>query len=124
MKRFFQSVAVAIIGVVAMQPGLAGLLCAAPTAPCPMVISDMGPNCGGVSKADLDGSRPAVSVHAIPRSMASVALPATRKAVGFAVPNAPVEALPATPSASFVRAPAPARAESPPIYLRNRVFRI
>jgi len=124
MKRLIQPVAAVIIGVVAMQPGLAGLVCAAPAAPCPMVISDMGPNCGAVSKADLNGSRPVTQVRAIPRSIASVALPATRKALALVTPPAQAETLPLPAAVALVDSQTAAQANSPPIYIRNRVFRI
>ena len=128
MKRFIPTalrpVAVAILGLVAMQPALAGLFCSAPAAPCPMAITDVGPHCGGVSPSDVDGSRPATRVHAVPRTMASVALPATRKVLALAAAEEPVEALPAPQPISTLRDRWEPTAESPPIYLRNCVFRI
>jgi hypothetical protein len=128
MKRLLQivlrPVAVAVIGLVAMQPALACLMCRVPAAPCPMTITDVSPHCGAVSKADLDGSRHATSVRATSQSMASVAAPATRKTLVLAVADAPESAMPARAALTFVGGLTPARAESPPIYLRNRVFRI
>jgi hypothetical protein len=124
MKRLLQPVAVALMGLVAIQPAAAGFFCGAPAAPCPLAITDMGPHCGALSKADLEGSRQTAQVRAIPRTMASVALPATRKALAVAVVDAPVEALPVPAAAAFVDAQTDARAKSPPIYIRNRVFRI
>jgi len=123
MKRLLQPIALLLIGLVAMQPGLAGLLCAAPAAPCPMAISDIGPSCGGLVHAESRGATTA-KVHGVPRSIASAALPATRKVLALAAPDASVETLPELPAVKLASAAAPAQAKSPPIYLRNRVFRI
>jgi hypothetical protein len=124
MKRILQPIAVVIIALVAMQPAVVGLLCRAPLAPCPLAFTDSTPHCGALSKADLDGSRPTTRVHSTRRSMASVALPATRKAPALAAPDGASEALPAASILFFVPAAIANRSESPPIYLRNRVFRI
>jgi hypothetical protein len=123
MKRLLHSVAALMIGLVGLQPAV-GLLCRAPAAPCPLAFSDVGPHCGAVSKADLDGSGQAAQVRPVGRSMASVALPANRKLLEFAVADAPAVPLPVRAALRFDRASASDRAESPPIYLRNRVFRI
>ncbi len=123
MRRLFQCVAVVVIGLVAAQPALAGLLCAAPAATCPMAISDMGPSCG-LASLPADASPRTGYVHPIARSMASVALPATQKAAAPATPNTPFEALPEPRPSLLTIGQAPAAASSPPIYIRNRVFRI
>ena len=127
MKRLSQivlrPVAVLVICLVAMQPAV-GLLCHAPATPCPLAFSDVGPHCGAMSKADLDGSRSIPQVRPVARSNASAALPATRKLLEFAVTDAPVMAAPVRAALRFDRASGSDRAESPPIYLRNRVFRI
>jgi hypothetical protein len=112
-----------MIGLVAMQSAV-GLLCHAPVAPCPLAFSDAGPHCGAVSKAELDGSQSISQIRPVARSMASVALPAKRKALTLAVADGPAATLPIRAALCFIPASASVRAESPPIYLRNRVFRI
>jgi len=122
MKRLFHPVAVLLVGLVAMQPALAGLLCAAPAAPCPMAITDMGPSCGLASQSSDGSSR--LAVHPVSRTQASVALPATTKASAPATATTPFEALPEPRPSLSAAGRAPAEASSPPIYIRNRVFRI
>ena len=122
MKRFFYPVAVMLVGLVAAQPTLAGLLCAAPAAPCPMAITDMAPSCGAASQ--LTVGAPRLIVHTLSRSMASVALPATQKTAAPAAPNVPIEVLPEPRPSLLAIGETPAAASSPPIYIRNRVFRI
>jgi hypothetical protein len=122
--RLLQHVAVALIGLIAMQPAIAGRLCAAPAAPCPLAITDTGPSCGMLSGHDIDAPRLIRFVRAIPRSNAAVALPASRKALALVTPDAPFEALPFEAAVVVVDARPAAQANSPPIYIRNRVFRI
>ncbi len=124
MNRLFKTVAVVILGIVAVQPALAGLLCHVPASPCPVAITDMGPSCGMVSQAASVRSPFTSSVRAIFRSSASVALPATQKAPTHAIPAASFEAIPEPHPALFTVGRGPAEASSPPIYIRNRVFRI
>lgn len=123
MKRLLHSVAALMIGLVGLQSAV-GLLCRAPAAPCPLAFSDVGPHCGAVNKADLDGSRQPAQARPVARSMASVALPANRKLLELAAADVPAVPLPVRAALLFDRASASDRAESPPIYLRNRVFRI
>jgi hypothetical protein len=124
MKRLFQPVAVLLVSLVAAQPALAGILCAAPAAPCPMAITDMGPSCGLASQVAAGASQQTGRIQAIPRSMASVALPAASKATAPAALDSPFEALPAPRPSLLAIGQAPGESSSPPIYIRNRVFRI
>ena len=124
MKRLFHPVAVLLVGLVAAQPAFAGFLCTAPAAPCPMAITDMGPSCGIAVQTAAGASQRTGRIHAIPRSMASVALPASSKAAAPAIADVRIEALPEPRPALFARGRATAEASSPPIYIRNRVFRI
>jgi hypothetical protein len=124
MKRIFQYAAVAVMGMVALQPALAGVLCTAPAGPCPMAITDTGPSCGMPSQPEGNGSGASAQVRVTTRSSASVALPATRKDIALAAAETPGEILPLPSAAPFVGVPAPGRANSPPIYLLDRVFRI
>ncbi|KAA6461821.1 hypothetical protein DYQ86_09210 [Acidobacteria bacterium AB60] len=125
MKRLFHLVGCVIIGLLAVQPALAAIVCGAPTAPCPMAITDMGPACAAAQLADLSGPRSAAQLCAMPRATtASVALPAARRGLALVVVNWPaqVRVRPALLAIAFRQAES--RDESPPIYLRNRVFRI
>jgi hypothetical protein len=124
MKRLFQLVAVLLVGLVAAQPALAGILCAAPAAPCPMAITDMGPSCGLASAVEAGASHRTGRIQAIPRSMASVALPVTTKTIAPVAVQGPIDALPEPRPVLLAPGQAPTEASSPPIYIRNRVFRI
>ena len=124
MKWLVQPVAVLLVGLVAAQPALAGALCAAPVTPCPMAFTDTGPSCGLVSGVAGGASQRTGIVHAILRSMASVALPAASKAAAPATPDAPFEASPEPRPSLLAIGQVPGETSSPPIYIRNRVFRI
>jgi hypothetical protein len=124
MKRQFQPVAVLLVGLVAAQPALAAALCAAPVAPCPMAFTDTGPSCGLAVAVEAGSSHRTGIVYSILRSMASVALPATTKTVAPAALQGPIEALPEPRPSLLAIGQAPAETSSPPIYIRNRVFRI
>src|ERR1700692_3613787 len=102
MKRLFQPVAVLLVGLVAAQPALAGVLCAAPAAPCPMAITDMGASCGLASHANAGASPPATKPRPPPP------------------PDTPFDALPEPCPSLLAIGQAPGETSSPPIYIRNR----
>ena len=128
MKRLLHCVspcvAVLLVSLVVVQPVLAGLLCAVPAGTCPMAITDMGPGCGLGSRMASDASPRIDYVHRVSRSLASVALPASTKVFAPSIVNFPVDNLPEARVSRFLVGQIPAETSSPPIYIRNRVFRI
>jgi hypothetical protein len=124
MKRLVQFAAVALVGLVGAQPALAGLLCAAPAAACPMAMTDMGPDCpmsGAMAAAECPLT---AYLHAIPQSVASVAATGRPKAEPPASAHGAAPVMPLAHRTLVALNATAAEASSPPLYILHRVFRI
>ena len=124
MKRLFQFMAIAMAGLVAAQPALAGLLCAAPVSACPVAMTDMGPGCPMAGRMAADNCPLTAYLRAMPQSLASVASPARPKVESPAGAQSSTFVLPTVVGSRLASGAAAAEASSPPLYLLNRVFRI
>ncbi|HUB51477.1 MAG TPA: hypothetical protein VL986_04990 [Terracidiphilus sp.] len=129
MKRLLQIAAVLVIGLMAAQPVLSSLDCAARMASscapgCPMAMSVMAPDCAmtGMS-ATQDCTQNCCSRNSVEAMLLQVSTGKARTASSI-----PAAILATTTSAPVVAIPAEAaldvRSSSPPRYIVNRVFRI
>jgi hypothetical protein len=127
LKYLLKNVVLLVIGLLAAQPVLSSLNCAAwmarTCAPgCPMAMTSMGPDCPMLSITDAEGcsQKCCTQVEAL--------LPRTSADKSKTTIQVPVAALAGVLQADRLEIPAveagDRRADSPPLYILNRVFRI
>lgn len=129
MKRLVQFVAVLAIGLLVVQPALAGLPCVAGAntecAPgCPMAMNGMRPGCPMASQMASGDCPQNCRGHALPQATAPVAAPEKLKLAVSAAPSMLLGSVFMAEPELNLRTPIEARIASPPRYILNRAFRI
>ncbi len=129
MRKLIQFVAILAVGLIAVQPALAGLACVpgmhmACAPGCPMAMGGMGANCPMAGQmAAIDCSQDCCA-QTHPQA---IVLPALVTKLQFALLASPSAASAATFPAGTdfaSRSPVTDEASSPPLYLLNQVLRI
>lgn len=121
MRRLLQAVAVAVAGLLVVQPALAAFACTTPSH-CAMSVSEMGPECLMARSLAAGDCSSDCCEHKLPvasQNWTTLAKPRTQ-----GVHYISIAAAPDTESAFATPRPEPLPLSSPPLYVLHRVFRI
>jgi hypothetical protein len=129
MKHLLKTAGLLIIGLLAAQPVLSSLSCAAGLAAacargCPMAMSSMAPDCPMSGMSDSESC----AQNCCPQNTINAVLPRAARDKSKVTIHIPVAAFAGAFASARFENPAlgslDPRADSPPIYILNQVFRI
>ncbi len=129
MKHLLKTAVLLVIGLLTAQPVLSSLSCAAGLAvacapSCPMAMSNMAPDCPMAGMTASEGC----PQNCCTQNSLNALLPQTAPDKSKITMHIPVATLASVYSAAGLEKPAAisleARADTPPHYILNRVFRI